>query len=117
MKIEQHFDVMDIISDEALLVEAEIYLIDTEKGGRKAPVTARYSPNHNFADEENKIFYIGNIEFEEGEWLYPGESKNLIVNFMNVQGLRELLIINRKWRIQEASHLVGYGIIKRIINK
>jgi len=116
MKLEQLFINMDICSDEPIIIEAEIHLISASEGGRNAPVTEGYSPNHNFDDNNNRIFYIGNIQLKEDEWLYPGKSKNLEVIFMNVKGLKNLLKVGRKWKIQEASHLVGYGVVNRIIS-
>lgn len=109
------YDVLDTVSDEPLLVEAEISLLATNDGGRKSPITEKYRPNHNFDESNNCVFYIGQIELKKGEWLYPSESRLLLVTFLDSKGLREKLEIGKEWRIQEGSHIVGKGIVKYIV--
>ena len=55
-------------------------------------------------------------QLKEGEFLYPGETRALLVTFFNVKGLREILTVGRAWRIQEGGQLVGHGIVKRIVS-
>ena len=64
MEIGVFYDVLETVSDQPLLVEAEILLLPTEEGGRHTPVTAKFKPNHNFGDTENLVFYIGQIELK-----------------------------------------------------
>ncbi len=114
-KIETFYDVLETVSDAPLLVEAEISLLPHEKGGRKTPITANYRPNHNFGNSENRVFYIGQLEIAEDEWLHPGESRILVVTFLDAKGLREKLHKGVEWLIQEGSHVVGKGLVKYVV--
>lgn len=117
MGFDLFYDNLDVIDDEPILVEATIHLIQTEKGGRHSGFMKGFRPNHNFGDPQNIHFFIGQIEMKEGEWMHPGETKDLIVTFLNVQGLKEKLVVGRKWNIQEGSKIIGTGIVKNIITK
>ena len=113
-----HFsDNLNTISSEALYVEASFHLLPTDDGGRKTPVTGNFRPNHNFGNRKNTDFYIGEIKFAEDDWMFPGETRNVRVRFLNVQGLEELLEVGRKWRIQECMHLVGEATVTNILSK
>ena len=117
MKIDAFSDNLDILSNTPLVVEATISMVAEGTGGRHGPFTEDYSPNHNFNGEANSMFFIGRINAVKGEWVYPGETKNLRVTFLNARGLRELLIPGRQWRIQEGHRLVGYGTVIRLISE
>lgn len=109
-----HYDVLEMLSPRPILVEAEISLIPTASGGREKPIMSKYRPNHNFDGPDNRVFFIGQIELNEGEFLYPGESRKLIVNFLDAKGLRKKLVVGGQWRIQEAHRLVGVGVVVRL---
>jgi elongation factor Tu len=110
-------DNLDVVDDKPLRIRAKISLIPENEGGRHGPFSKGYRPNHNFLGPENSVFYIGQIDVKEGEWVYPGETKELEVTFINVRGLKELLLPGKTWRIQEGHKLVGTGrIINRIEN-
>ena len=106
------YDVLDTVNDSPCLVEAEVTLYKTEDGGKTNPITRYYRPNHNFDYPEHNRMFIGQVEFEEGEYLHPGETKTLNITFLDAVGLRELLTIGRKWYIQEGSHVVGEAVVK-----
>ena len=107
METTRYSDNMDFIGDGPLIVKARIFLLPTEQGGKSNPVGCRYRPNHNFGDAENRHFFIGQVELREGELLHPGETKDLLIRFFDVRGLREMLVPGAKWRIQEGSMLVA----------
>ena len=92
--------------DALIRVLARVHVLDGDDG-RKMPFTAGYRPNHNFGDAENQRFFIGQVEVAEGEWVHPGETRELTITFMNVAGLREQLTPGRRWRIQEGWRLVA----------
>ena len=101
----------DIPLDSGLLiVEAEIFFLSTEEGGRRTPAKSGYRPNHFF----DGVGYMGAINFEN-EWLHPGSHDKAHVFFIDVPELRKYLIIGKEWRIQEGGHLVGKGIIRNLI--
>ena len=110
------YDVLEFVSDEPLLVEAELTLYKTEEGGRSTPFTQNFRPNHNFDWPENNRFFIGQVEINEGEWMYPGETRILNVTFLDAKGLRELLTIGKVWKIQEGSIVVGEATVKYVVH-
>jgi elongation factor Tu len=93
--------------DKLIRVLARVQVLATADGGRSGPFTARYRPNHNFGGAENRHFFIGQVEVPEGEWVHPGETRELTITFLNVAGLREQLTPGKRWRIQEGSHLIA----------
>src|SRR5689334_7580666 len=95
--------------DEPIRVLARIRVLQTAEGGRHAPFRAKYRPNHNFGDSENRNFFIGQVEVPPGESVYPGETREFVITFLNVVGLAEQLTPGRRWRIQEGGHLVAIG--------
>lgn len=109
------YDNLDSTGGKPIVIEAIINLLNTDQGGKSRPITHHYRPNHNFGDHENRNMFIGQIELIEGESLHPGETRDLLVTFLNVRGLREILTVGREWRIQEGGQLVGHGIVKRVI--
>ncbi len=88
-------------------VLARVQVLATADGGRSGPFTARYRPNHNFGGAENRHFFIGQVEVPEGEWVHPGETRELTITFLNVAGLQEQLTSGKRWRIQEGSRLIA----------
>jgi len=116
MTIDLVYDNLDATGGEALVVEATISLLSTEDGGKPQPITARYRPNHNFGSPENRSMFVGQVELHENEFLHPGESRDLLVRFLNVRGLAEKLFVGSQWRLQEGLRLVGTGRVKRIVS-
>ena len=104
-------DNLDIEGDKPIAVRAMIVLTAQDKGGRRGPFTKGFRPNHNFHGPEDRFFFIGQIEVEEDQWVYPGETRELKVTFLNARGLRELLVPGRMWRIQEGPKLIGTGTV------
>jgi len=107
-------DNLDIKDDKLIAVRATIAFVAQDKGGRHGPFTKGFRPNHNFGGPEDRFFFIGQIEVEEGDWVFPGEIRELTVSFLNARGLRELLVPGRIWRIQEGPRLVGTGTVIEI---
>ena len=104
-------DNLDVVENEPLLVIARVALITTDEGGRHSPIVGGYAlrPNHNFGNEVNRNFYIGQIDFEKNDTIYPGDERTVQIRFLNVRGLKELLHVGLKWRIQEGPRLVAIG--------
>ena len=108
----RYFDYLD--DGPPARVFARISVLRTENGGRQSPFTTHFRPNHNFGDEENARFYIGQVEVPRGEWVFPGETRNLWIEFLSGPHLVENLTIGRKWRIQEGPRLVAMAEILEI---
>jgi elongation factor Tu len=107
MNIYSFTDNLDIVDQKPIVVRATMSMVPTDKGGRVGPFTNGFRPNHNFGSQDNRFFYIGQIEVPEGEWVYPGESRELEVTFLNARGLTDLLRPGRTWRIQEGTKLIA----------
>tara|TARA_B100000745_G_scaffold282234_1_gene215443 strand:- start:10 stop:339 length:330 start_codon:yes stop_codon:yes gene_type:complete len=107
-----HFtDNLKTISSEPLVVKASLHLLSTKQGGRKVPVTGKFRPNHNFGSRQNTEFYIGEIFFEGGDCMFPGETREVTVRFLYVEGLASRLQPGFKWRIQEGMCLIGEATV------
>ena len=111
MKLFSFSDNLDIVGDKPIKVRASIAMTAQDQEGRHGPFTKGFSPNHNFQGADDRVFFIGQIEVEENEWFYPGETKELYVTFLDARGLRELLTPDRTWRIGEGPRHVGTGTV------
>jgi translation elongation factor EF-Tu-like GTPase len=107
-------DNLDIIDKKPIKVFARLEVVSTEDGGRQGPFTSGYRPNHNFGREEDRFFFIGQVEVPEGEWVHPAETRELPITFLNARGLAELLTPGRRWRIQEGGKLVAISSLLSI---
>jgi translation elongation factor EF-Tu-like GTPase len=108
-------DVLEPKGDKPIRVLARISLLRTEDGGRKGPFTASFRPNHNFGGPSNRIFYVGQVEVPEGTWVQPGETRDLVVTFINAGALPDLLQVGRTWRIQEGAQHVATGEVLALL--
>jgi translation elongation factor EF-Tu-like GTPase len=107
-------DNLDIVDDKPIVVRATLAMVPTDVGGRVGPFSKGLRPNHNFGSPDDRFFYIGQIEVPEGELVYPGETRELRVTFLNARGLIDLLKLGRTWRIQEGPKLIGTGTVVAI---
>ena len=60
---------------------------------------------------------VGTVEVPDGKWIYPGETCDLVITFLNVRGLAEILRVGRTWRIQEGGHYVATAQMLSLINE
>ena len=116
MHAEVFYDQIQPVGDTPIKILARIEVVKTEDGGRTGAFTQKYRPNHNFGSAENREFFIGQVEIPEGVWISPGETHDLVITFLNVQGLAKNLKIGRHWRIQEGSKLVANAEVLSVIN-
>jgi translation elongation factor EF-Tu-like GTPase len=108
-------DVLEPAGDKPIRIRARISVLRTEDGGRNGPFTAFYRPNHNFGGPSDRIYYVGQVEVPQGSWVSPGETRELVVTFLNVRGLSDLLQIGRTWRIQEGPKHVATGEVLAVL--
>jgi translation elongation factor EF-Tu-like GTPase len=89
-------------------ITALLTLKATNEGGRRSGIVSGYRPNHVFEYFDGQIHssFIGEVQFE-GEWIQPGESRVVNIEFLFVTELEKYLVAGRKWWIHEASKLVG----------
>lgn len=110
-------DALDIVDNVPIVVKARIAVVPTSEGGRHGPFTKGFRPNHNFGGPDDRLFYIGQIEVAENEWVFPGDSREFLVTFLNVRGLREKLVSGRSWRIQEGPKLIATGTVLELVGE
>jgi translation elongation factor EF-Tu-like GTPase len=111
------YDNLDATGGDPIVVEAEIRLLSADEGGRSQPLTRAFRPNHNFGGPEDRNMFVGQVELPENDAWQPGESRDLMVRFLNVHGLAEKLKVGAEWRLQEGRRLVAVGTIKRVVSK
>jgi hypothetical protein len=75
----------------------------------KAPFGDGYRPSHNFGNAGNKCFYMGQIEVPDGDWIHPGQTRDLSITLQNFDGLLDNLAVGDTWRIQEGALLVAFA--------
>jgi translation elongation factor EF-Tu-like GTPase len=98
-------------------VRATVTLLGSAHRGRTSRPGARWRPNHNFGGADGTSFYIGQVEFDSGEGIEPGESAAALVRFLDGPGLREALQPGRTWRIQEGPTLVGTATVSEVLGE
>ena len=97
------------------LVEAEITLFDSSITGRTLAIKTGYRPNHNFGSKENYEMRMGQITVPNGEWIQPGQTKEVKIEFLFPEGYIIQLEPGLTWRIQEGAKHVANGKILRIL--
>ncbi|MCO7185155.1 hypothetical protein NH341_06935 [Tenacibaculum sp. XPcli2-G] len=102
---------------ELIHVKANLKLTPSEKGGRKTGIKKGYRPNHVFEYQPNgqfKYAYMGDIQFDQTEWIMPRETKEVLVRFLSRQPIDPYMNIGRKWWIHEGLNKVGKAEIIKI---
>ncbi len=94
-------------------IEAEIKFVSTEEGGRRSAALSGYRSNHDFG--------LGALldaahEYPGCESVAPGQTARA-----NMWFLAQLLHDGRlhpgmKFTVQEGAHVVGHGVVTRILN-
>ena len=104
-------------SDDLIVVSAKLTFKGTNEGGKSNPIRSGYRPNHSFEKLENNkhvSFYIGEIQFNDKEFIYPGETAIVTVIFLKAGGIEEYLIPGRQWYLYEVPRLIAEGEILQV---
>ena len=98
------------------IVKAKFRLKSTDEGGRKTGIKSGYRPNHVFEYRDGNMVsaYMGDIKFDEQEWIEPGEEKIVTVRFIPGQPIEQFLTIGRRWWIHEGPNLVAEAEIVEV---
>jgi len=87
------------MNSDLILLKAKFTLYRADNGGRKTPIITGYRPNHVFEYKENSndfiSAYIGDVNFEGQEFLYPGESIVATVRFLRQGNIERFIQIGR----------------------
>ena len=110
---------IDYRGNDLISVKAQINMMSTEEGGRSTAFRSGYRPNHVFKQEDNGKWiqsYMGYICFDDSEFIYPGETREVVVKFLSCLPIENYLNVGRSWYIYEGANLVGKGEILEFIN-
>jgi translation elongation factor EF-Tu-like GTPase len=106
-----------ILNRQIIKIKARLTLYSTKNGGRKTGIRSGYRPNHVFEYDNGRFkqTYIGQIIFDQQEWIMPGETANVDIEFINMLDIERFINVGRKWWIHEADHKLGESEIIEII--
>jgi len=110
------YDELRPANDTTGKILARIRMLSSQEGGKQSSIRAKYRPNHNFEGPENRHFFIGQVEIPDAEELHPGETRDLIVQFLPVVGLAQKLVVGTNWRIQEGGKLVALAEVLAVLD-
>lgn len=103
-----------MMNDNLIIVKARISMKKTDEGGRRSGFKSGYRPNHVFEMPEDlhKLkTYIGDIQFDDQEFIAPGETKIVTVRFLRVPRIEHYMKVGQKWFINEGAKTLGFGEI------
>jgi len=103
------------MSDDYILILANVRLMPTSEGGRDVPVTGSYRPNHNFFAADNREMTVSFIEIPEGRSLSPGDTTDLPIRLWKWDRLEGEIYPGRQWLIQEGRKVVGMGTVMKVL--
>ena len=101
-------------SEHLIIVSAKLTFKATAEGGKSNPIRSGYRPNHCFEKLENNKnpgFYIGEVQFNDKEFIYPGETSIVTVIFLKAGDIEKHLTPGRRWYVYEVPQLVAEGEI------
>lgn len=102
------------LTDDLIIVKANIYLLTAEEGGRRTGIKTGYRPNHVFKkpnDIKEIHAYIGDLQFDDQDSIQPGQTKTVIVRFLRNPIVEQYIKVGQKWFIYEVPRLVAEGEI------
>jgi translation elongation factor EF-Tu-like GTPase len=102
---------------DSIKIKAKLTLYSTDNGGRKTGIKTGYRPNHVFESDKKDSFkqtYIGQITFDNQEWIMPGETTNVDIEFINMLDVKRFISVGRIWWIHEANKKLGEAEIIEI---
>ena len=105
------------MTNDLIIVKAKIYLKTTKEGGRTSGIKTGYRPNHAFEQPKNIRniqTFIGDIQFDDQEFIEPGETKIVTVRFIRNETVEKFITVGQKWFIYEVPKLVGDGEILEV---
>ena len=100
-----------------IVIKARLYLRTAAEGGRPTAIKTKYRPNHvldGLANSNLYSSYIGEISFDDQEFIYPGETKLVTIIFLWFPGIEKYMQVGHKWFINEGARTIGEGEIVQI---
>jgi len=94
-------------------LEANIYYLTADEGGRKTPVATGYRGQF-YYDNHN---WIAIQQFIDKEWCEPGETVKVLIQTANPYFHCGKFFIGKEFEIREGSKVVGKGKISKVLRQ
>ena len=95
-------------------IEAEIYALPTNEGGRKIALLSGYRPSHDFG--KNGELNDGLHEYPDDGRIDLGQAGRAFIWLLTPDRNKELLTVGDSFTVQEGSRVVGRGMITLLPN-
>lgn len=92
-------------------IEAEIYFLLPEEGGRSTPAFSKYRPQFYY----NNSDWVAQHEYPDTEKVYPGDTVRAYLAFMSPQEHLGKLHVGMEFLIREGARTVGKGKVTKIL--
>lgn len=92
-------------------IEATIYFLSPEEGGRKKPAYSGYRPQFYYDDQDWVAAHI----YPDVDAAMPGETVRTYLGFLNPKEHVDKLYLGMEFLIREGPRTVGKGCITEII--
>ncbi len=89
-------------------------LLETESGGREAPVANGYRGSHLIDDD---YLTSGQMDFIDDELVFPGSSIKAFVTYISPKQYPKTLWVGKIMNIQEGSKVVGKAEVLAVYNE
>lgn len=96
-------------------LEAEVYLLTTEEGGRQSGVTSGYRPDHHFGREDPDELNGAQHEYPDGGALGLGETKRALLWLLVPEENEGRLYEGMEFSAREGARVVARGRITRVL--
>ncbi|MFN7139267.1 MAG: hypothetical protein ACK4UN_08010 [Limisphaerales bacterium] len=94
-------------------VEADIYFLPPERGGRPVPAHSGYRPAHKVRED---YLTTGVHTYIDSEQVFPCETARAFISFITPELYPHCLWVGREISVQEGSRVVGSARITKILN-
>lgn len=93
-------------------IEAEIYYLTAEEGGRKTPIFTGY---------RGQFYYNGNDwdapqKFKDVEFVNPGGTVRACIGFVSPNKHHGQISVGMKFEVREGTRTVGKGTVTKILD-
>ena len=95
-------------------IEAQVYFLSTDEGGRSTPAIIGYRPNHLVM---KNYLTSGLHVYLDQDYVFPGHIARTGIAFITPEFYPNCLIEGMKINVQEASHVIGYAKVTKIYNE
>lgn len=93
-------------------IEARIYFLTPEEGGRSTPAFTGYRPQFYYNGRDWDASHI----YPDNETVNPGETARTFLGFMSPEEHFGKINIGMEFQIREGSRIVGKGVVTKIID-